>query len=62
LTFPFVCKNHQPESEDEAEDFDEALSLSSAFASSFVDAATLVWAADEAATFVAAAVEIFAAT
>ena len=43
-------------SEDEAEDFDEALSLSSAFASSFVDAATLVWAADEAATYVAAAV------
>jgi len=35
----FIYRNHQPESDDEAEDFDEALSLSSA------DAATFVWAA-----------------
>jgi len=42
LTFSFVCTNHQPESEDEAEDFEDTLSLSSALASTFVDAATLV--------------------
>jgi hypothetical protein len=38
LTFilSFIYKNHQPEPDDEAEDLDETLSLSSAEAATFV--------------------------
>ena len=42
FTLSFIYKNHQPESDDEAEDFDDALSLSSALADTFVLAAAFV--------------------
>jgi hypothetical protein len=42
FTLSFIYKNHQPESDDEAEDFDETLSLSSAEAATFVLAAAFV--------------------
>lgn len=42
FTLSFIYKNHQPESDDEAEDFDDALSLSSALAATFVLAAAFV--------------------